>query len=679
MCNNDVNVCFDNFSRLLSRMYCECFPLKSKFVSDKQISNPWVNREVRNLIRRKENYFHLYKRGFISKDVNNSFKNRANKEIAKAKNSFYLNSFKNAKNDMKKSWEMIHRLAGYKKGDNKLLNTLNEKTSDHVYDIVENFNKFFLSIGETLNSTSSNVNSSDYLNLINRNPNSLFLLPATPDEVSKIICDLKIVKSDIDTMPVKTFIALRDHLSQPISDLINLSFLNGIYPDELKIARIVPIYKNQGNILDPTNYRPISCLPYIGKIFEKCLTNRLISFCDKFSLISKKQFGFQCKKSTCDALINLTETIYSSLNSKDFNITVFIDLKKAFDTVSHSILLNKLEKYGIRGTPLNLIQSYLSNRHSFVEIGSFKSKKGPIVTGVPQGSIISPILFILFINDLPNFSSNFQTTLFADDTTLSITNPNYEQLVQHSNLDLEKFAKWTQVNKLVINVSKTDMMLFTNRDQPDINSDILLQNQKLNLNQSCKFLGTRLDNRLTFCDHINHIVSKISKNSGILYRIRDKLPLKTRLDYYYSFIYPYLSYNVEVWGSTYQTHLDPLVIQHKRVIRTISGAGFRDHTTPLFLKLGLLKFHDICRYHILLKMFHSRREGNFSVQHSVNTRNRDLSAPSFHRLTQTQHAFSYTGPTQWNTLPTNLRNLVKFQHFKKAVKSYLLDQYRPVA
>ena len=162
---------------------------------------------------------------------------------------------------MKKSWEMIHRLAGYKKGDNKLLNTLNEKTSDHVYDIVENFNKFFLSIGETLNSTSSNVNSSDYLNLINRNPNSLFLLPATPDEVSKIICDLKIVKSDIDTMPVKTFIALRDHLSQPISDLINLSFLNGIYPDELKIARIVPIYKNQGNILDPTNYRPISCLP----------------------------------------------------------------------------------------------------------------------------------------------------------------------------------------------------------------------------------------------------------------------------------------------------------------------------------------------------------------------------------------------------------------------------------
>ena len=153
MCNSDVNVCFDNFSRLLSRMYCECFPVKSKFVSDKQISNPWVNREVRNLIRRKENYFHLYKRGFISKDVNNSFKNRANKEIAKAKNSFYLNSFKNAKNDMKKSWEMIHRLAGYKKGDNKLLNTLNEKTSDNVYDIVENFNKFFLSIGETLNST----------------------------------------------------------------------------------------------------------------------------------------------------------------------------------------------------------------------------------------------------------------------------------------------------------------------------------------------------------------------------------------------------------------------------------------------------------------------------------------------------------------------------------------------
>ena len=177
-------------------------------------------------------------------------------------------------------------------------------------------------------------------------------------------------------------------------------------------------------------------------------------------------------------------------------------------------------------------------------------------------------------------------------------------------------------------------------------------------------------------NHINIIVDKISKHAGILYRIRDKLPPKARLDYYYGFVYPYLCYNIVVCGGTYVSHLAPLIVQHKRLIRTMCNAGARDHTSPLFLKLGLLKFTDIYRYYILLRMFKEIEKGNFLIQHTRNTRNRDLAEPVFHRLSISQHAFSHTGPSHWNKLPNHLRTIKKLTQFKKDLKMYLIDQYK---
>ena len=239
-----------------------------------------------------------------------------------------------------------------------------------------------------------------------------------------------------------------------------------MYPNDLKIARIVPIYKKKGEVTDPDNYRPISCLPYLGKIFEKCLASRLISFCNKFSLISSSQFGFQSNKSTGDALIHLTEIIYRSLNNKEYNATILIDLKKAFDSVSHKLLLKKLEYYGVRGIPLKLFESYLSNRRCYTELGSYRSREGIISSGVPQGSIISPVCFLLFINNLPKFSSRFDTTLFADDTTLSISDSNYVNMIQTANSELTNLTDWIKANELCINIDKTEILLFSNRTIP---------------------------------------------------------------------------------------------------------------------------------------------------------------------------------------------------------------------
>ena len=172
------------------------------------------------------------------------------------------------------------------------------------------------------------------------------------------------------------------------------------------------------------------------------------------------------------------------------------------------------------------------------------------------------------------------------------------------------------------------------------------------------------------------ITSKLSKHSGILYRIRDCLPHQARMNFYFAFIYPYLTYNVEVWGSTYQTHLDPLIVQHKKVIRTITNSGYRDHTTPLFSKLNLLKFRDIYKFQVSVKMFKLVKNGHFQTQQARLTRQNDLLLPEFHRLSLTQHAFSYVGPSIWNSLPSDIRNVGKIAIFKRNLKSYLLDQYR---
>ena len=193
---------------------------------------------------------------------------------------------------------------------------------------------------------------------------------------------------------------------------------------------------------------------------------------------------------------------------------------------------------------------------------------------------------------------------------------------------------------------------------------------------SCKYLGIYVDNRLSFKDHINYINSKIARHTGILYKIRDNLPIKSRIDYYYAFIYPYLSYNTIIWGSTFPTHLQPLILQQKRTIRTISNAGYIDHTEPLFKQHNLLKFQDIYHYQLGCYMYRARARGEYTSRTDTRTRSSDLDVQvSRHRTSTTQHAVTYTAPKFWSTLPEDLRSIDNYKRFKKRLKEYLLDKY----
>ena len=326
----------------------------------------------------------------------------------------------------------------------------------------------------------------------------------------------------------------------------------------------MPIHK-RGDSRTPSNYRPISILPYLSKIFEKIVYYRLLNHFANNNILSPVQFGFRKNTSTLDAIVHFTELIYNSLNNKETVLNILIDFSKAFDTVNHTILLRKLEKYGVRGSALLWIGSYLRNRKQFVCVGEEVSETRVTNISVPQGSILGPLLFLIHINDLPNVSEAFSSTMFADDCTLSIKSPNFDEIISTCNAELAKYESWAASNRLSLNVDKTKCLLISNIHNHYDTNRIKLNGHDLEFVTSSKFLGIILDNQLKYDEHIRYICSKISKSIGILYRLRDIVPNPCLKMIYFSLIHPYLLYCLPIFGATYAIHLQPLICYKKKL------------------------------------------------------------------------------------------------------------------
>ena len=673
--DENINESWKRFLEKLNNLYCSCFPLKTKFISDKRLSKPWLTTQIKQQIKEKSRYFWMFRKGYISKETNNRFKNRVNELVNKAKTDYHLELFSRCRQNIKKKWRLINNLIGKRKVDTDVWEMIfDEQLCSDKSEILEKMNSFFTQIATNLDNDLPNFASNSPTNLITRQFNNYFyLFPVSNDECCKVIKTLKLTKTELNEIPVRIFKDISIHITTILTRLLNSSFLAGIFPAILKVARITQVFKS-GDRKNPSNYRPISSLPFLSKIYERCLYNRLISFSDKFKILCNNQYGFRKKLSTSDALIHLTENIYQSLNDKCHHVSILIDLKKAFDTVNHQILMDKLFFYGIRGLPHQLIKSYLSDRTQFLQRGSLKSSIKSINIGVPQGSILGPLFFLFYVNDLPNFSNSLQTILFADDTVVSLSHKNSHHLSTSLNTELQLFQSWTIANRLTINVTKTKLIKFSNILQNNIDDfSIRIGDEGLDMVSSCRYLGVLVDEKLNFSEHISTIVGKIARSTGILYKIKNYMPLEARINFYYAFIFPFLSYCILVWGGTCSSHLKSLIIQQKKVIRIISNAPPYSHTSNFFHTLKILKFNDIYKYQLGLYMYKSFDK--FKCTHPVNTRNRNLAVPAFQRLTQTQRSVSFRGPHIWNELPAYIRAIDSLPSFKRELKNYLISLY----
>ena len=356
-----------------------------------------------------------------------------------------------------------------------------------------------------------------------------------------------------------------------------------------------------------------------------------------------------------------------------------MDYSKAFDTVPHNLLLRKLEMYGVRGTALNLLRSFLLNRTHSTKIENSLSSPLNLNIGLPQGSNLSPFLFILFVNDLCNISNTYEKILFADDTTFYFTSSNYGSLIESCNKELDLFYRWSVANRLSINTDKTCYMIFGNRTIPEENRRINLNSAEIRQEFSICYLGVLIDDKLKFNAHIDSICTKISRSLGIIYNIRNNTPRNCLLMLYHSLIYPYLHYCCLAWGKAFQSHVRRLEILQKRVLRILNFKSYYEHTTPLFISNKILRVGDIYNLRLMCYLFNNPRFiEEHRTTHEHETRNRHNLQPQFQRLAVCQQAISFQGPRIWNEVPLQIKQSASLVCFKARYKTYLLSQYSNV-
>jgi hypothetical protein len=361
------------------------------------------------------------------------------------------------------------------------------------------------------------------------------------------------------------------------------------------------------------NYRPISLLPTFSKIYEKVVAMQLTKYLEQNNILSDSQFGFRSHHSTIHPLILYSNVISSKLAENKCSMAIFCDLKKAFDTCNHQILSMKLDRYGIRGISLDWFQSYLKDREQFVCLNGKSSGKLKVRLGVPQGSILGPLLFLLYINDLPT-SSQFTSFLFADDTTLVCSADNVIDLYSKANLEFKKICDFFRKNKLVLHPKKTNYILYSKLEVPpdddrqifcnnnngnDVIPEFIHQIERISSNSlstSVKFLGVLIDDKMSFKDHVANIRKKLSKSLYLLNSVKNVLPSKTILLLYYSMFHSHLIYSIQLWSSTPQSLINSLFKLQKKAIRIVANAKFNAHTEPLFKKMEILPLPDLITY-----------------------------------------------------------------------------------
>ena len=682
--SSNVNDMATNFIKKLDELHNSCSPIHTKRISNKQLSKPWVTSAILNSIKHKHDLFRLVKLNLYNPENYKNYCNTLKTTLRNAKRSYFNKLFDKHKSDIKRTWTIINSSIkpGRKHASIKKIVCNNQMLEDES-QIAEALNEHFSSIGLKLSSKLPSTPQNSYSAFLPPSiQNSFYLSPANDHDVKQIISNLKNKKGNIHTIPIHLYKEHVDILTPPIVKIFNSIISCGHYPEILKIACVTGVFKS-GDTTNPNNYRPISSLPILNIIIEKLLYNKLINFLEFNKILTTKQFGFRKGISTQDGINELVSNIYTALEKNEYTGAVFLDLSKAFDTVSHKILLKKLEHYGIRGLTYLLLSSYLSNRKQYVSINGNKSQEKEISIGVPQGSVLGPLLFLIYINDLPRSLTKLNSILFADDTTLYSCNKNIKDLCDIINKDLKNVQNWLTANRLTLNSEKTYYMIFSLRKIPN-DTKITLESRILERRSNGKFLGLILDDKLTFREHILEITKKISRLVGLLYKLKLSFPQSILKQLYYSLIYPYLIYCLPLWGCTAQTILEPLVLVLKKIVRLITSSEYLAHTNPLFKETSILKLKDLYSNQVALIMHkilvqrkrEKLRNEILLVQSNHNYQIREsVLRPPFCRLEKTKQNLIYKGILIWNSLPTSIRNKTSIFSFKRSLKEYFISTY----
>ena len=456
--------------------------------------------------------------------------------------------------------------------------------------------------------------------------------------------------------------------------LLNVSFRTNTFPTTWKLATVIPLYKG-GNRHEVGNYRPVSLLPLPSKIIERVVHNRLYKHLEDLNLLDKNQGGFRKNQSTVNTISKLTGKIFDGINNRNMTIACFIDMAKAFDTVNHNILLQKLNKLGIRRNTRRWLENYLTNRKQCTMANGTTSSYHDIVCGVPQGSILGPLLFIIYMNDINTSCKNSNYLLYADDTVIFNTK-DINVATRELQTDLDSFSIWCERNQLTMNVKKTKYVIFGMKSQTrGLNMhELYVQDQKLQKVATYKYLGMTLDMNLTFNNHLQQTINVICHKLLLLCKLRKYIDRHTAIILYKSMLLSIIEYGDVIYGGCKGKLIQKLQKIQNRILRICIYTNVYIQTDRLYTvcktcKLGL-------RRDVHLNLFMYKQQDNIEIvnQRNVCTRAHDAllyvtNKPNNEKYKQNVY---YRGALLWNSLPIIERNIPNFKQFKESQKRKLL-------
>ena len=642
----------------MSSLWCLSYSL-IKFNKYKHNKSKWITQGLLKSIRSRDKLYARLKRLQPNTIEHNTllinlktYNNILKRSIRTAKTLYFEITFQKFKYDIRNTWKTLNDILSRNKTKDplptKLRDNINAIDITNKSDIANTLNNFFTSIGRNLAHNINYTGDKNHRYYLKTNHEKVFKFKEIEQESITMVINSLTNKSSVGIDGISTILlkCIAPSIIKPLTLIINQIMKTGVFPNKMKFAKVIPIYKKD----DPTqvtNYRPISLLPVLSKVVEKTIAKQLSEYFEENKLFNQNQYGFRTGHSTEHAALELVDKITSQMDNNETPINIFLDLSKAFDTIDHNILLDKLKYYGLDDTAIKLFRSYLTNRYQYVQMENAKSQILEINTGVPQGSILGPLLFIIYINDISQSSDKFDFLAYADDTTLSTTlnkfstsdDMNISDLI---NLELYKINEWLEINKLSLNANKSRFMIFHMPNKQITLPILQICNTNIEKVNEFNFLGLTLDTRLDWKRHSNNTSNKISRTIGVLNKLKNVLPQHIKTIIYNTLILPHLNYCILCWGFK----SNRVFALQKKAVRIITCSKYNAHTEPLFKTVKLLKFTDLLKLRELYfyyKFIHGLLPiplQNWHIIRNTNIHEHNTRRQSNLHIYRTQHTFA---------------------------------------
>ena len=676
----DVNAAFNSWINSLKEAADKHAPWK-EFKKKTSQNIPWLSNEVGEVRKTKNMYLKLY-RLYRRPEDHELYKIAKNKQThlsRKCKREYYTRKIEEYKGDSKKMWNILNDVTNRNYKEDITPDVVDEETANR-------FNHFFANVGlqvqKKLNVLITRPN-------LNKHGNFKF----HPESIEKVEYLIRRIKPNVatghDELSERLIKEATPVILEDLKNLINLSYETCTFPDQLKTATVKALHKKGGNN-DPAQYRPVSILTTVSKVFERSAVEQLTNYYDSIKLLNPRQHAYRKNHSTTTILFELIETTKRHIDEGNYVAIASLDLSKAFDSLAHNLILKKLDETGLNENATTWIESYLTNRKQTVKFGNIESKQETVESGVPQGSILGPLLFITCTNDIIEELKDYDIYSYADDMQILIKGKSVEQLGKKLEVAIQKANSYYNNNSLLCNPTKTEVMLLGTkiRLSQANNLKVKVSNEEetkiLTGQDSLKILGVNVDQSIDWTKHTSIIKQRALNSIRNLHRINQLIPMKQRRILYTSLVTPHFSYADTIWNNCGITNCNKVQQAQNFAAKSMIGAKKQSSSTEALKKLQLIPLHEKrninAAVHVKKALIGKAPENiqqmyanQLSKEETRAATRGDFNYPR-HKLNQYQQGAFYTSLKTWNSIPVHLRNN-SITTFKANLQAHLTEKY----